>query len=114
MVFAYCPTSRRLKRLQARSSRSNRSMIGRGARSTGRREGREMTGKSWWVGVVAVFALGLVGPSAAEETPEDAVEVDEGAATADAVFEFLVAEFASQRGDTDGALSVYHRLAREL
>jgi len=73
-----------------------------------------MTGKSWWVGVIAAFALGLVGPSAAEETPEDAVEVDEGAATADAVFEFLVAEIASQRGDTDGALSVYHRLAREL
>jgi tetratricopeptide (TPR) repeat protein len=64
--------------------------------------------------VVAAMALGLVGPSAAEETPEDAVEADAGAASADAMFEYLVAEFASQRGDTDGALSVYHRLAREL
>jgi tetratricopeptide (TPR) repeat protein len=73
-----------------------------------------MTGKTWWVGVVAALALGLVGPSAAEDAPEEAVEVDAGAATADAVFEFLVAEFAAQRGDTDGALSVYHRLAREL
>ncbi len=73
-----------------------------------------MAGRKWWFGAVAALALGLVGPSVAEETPEDAVEVDEGAATADAVFEFLVAEFAAQRGDTDGALSVYHRLAREL
>src|SRR5260221_251364 len=73
-----------------------------------------MAGRTWWFGAVAALALGLVGPSVAEETPEDAVEVDEGAATADAVFEFLVAEFAAQRGDTDGALSVYHRLAREL
>ena len=73
-----------------------------------------MTGRTWWFGAIAALALGLVGPSAAEETPEDAVEVDEGAATADAVFEFLVAEIASQRGDTEGALSVYHRLAREL
>ena len=76
-----------------------------------------MTGRTWWFGAVAAMTLGLVGPSVAEETPEDevdAVEVDAGAATADAVFEFLVAEFASQRGDTEGALSVYHRLAREL
>jgi tetratricopeptide (TPR) repeat protein len=73
-----------------------------------------MAGRTWWFGVVAAMALGLVGPSAAEETPEDAVEADAGAASADAMFEYLVAEFASQRGDTDGALSVYHRLAREL
>ena len=77
-----------------------------------------MAGRTWWFGAVAAMALGLVGPSVAEETPEDTVEAeadaDASAATADAVFEFLVAEFASQRGDTDGALSVYHRLAREL
>ena len=30
---------------------------------------------------------------------------------ADAMFEFLVAEIAAQRGDTEGALAIYHRLA---
>jgi len=73
-----------------------------------------MAGRNWWYATVAVLALGLVGPSVAEETPEDAVEADDGAATADAMFEFLVAEIAAQRGDTDGAQSVYQRLAREL
>jgi tetratricopeptide (TPR) repeat protein len=73
-----------------------------------------MAGRTWWFGLVAAMALVLVGPSAAEETPEDAVEADPGAATADAMFEYLVAEIASQRGDTEGAISVYQRLAREL
>jgi tetratricopeptide (TPR) repeat protein len=73
-----------------------------------------MAGRTWWFGFVAAMALVLVGPSAAEETPEDAVEADAGAATADAMFEYLVAEIASQRGDTEGAISVYQRLAREL
>jgi tetratricopeptide (TPR) repeat protein len=73
-----------------------------------------MAGRTWWFGAVAALALGLVGPSVAEETPEDAVEADAGAATSDAMFEYLVAEIASQRGDTEGAISVYERLAREL
>src|SRR5471030_424309 len=73
-----------------------------------------MAGRTWWFGLVAAMALGLVGPSAAEETPEDEVEADAGAANADAMFEYLVAEIASQRGDTEGAISVYERLAREL
>ena len=73
-----------------------------------------MAGRTWWFGAVAALALGLVGPSVAEETPEDAVDVDGGAANTDAMFEFLVAEIASQRGDMEGALAVYHRLAREL
>jgi tetratricopeptide (TPR) repeat protein len=72
-----------------------------------------MAVRTWWCAVVAALALGLVGPSAAEET-DDPVEADSGVATSEAMFEFLVAEFAAQRGDTDGALSVYHRLAREL
>ncbi|MGZ5040337.1 MAG: tetratricopeptide repeat protein [Usitatibacter sp.] len=73
-----------------------------------------MAGRTWWFGAVAAMALGLVGPSVAEETPEDSVEADAGAATSDAMFEYLVAEIASQRGDTDGAIAVYQRLAREL
>src|SRR5258708_2390635 len=77
-------------------------------------QGVEMPGRKWWFGLVAAMALALVGPSAAEDTPEDAAEADPGAAATDAMFEYLVAEIASQRGDTDGAISVYQRLAREL
>ena len=73
-----------------------------------------MAGRTWWFGLVAAAALGLVGPSVAEETPEDAAQADGGAAKVDAMFEYLVAEIASQRGDTEGAVSVYERLAREL
>jgi tetratricopeptide (TPR) repeat protein len=69
--------------------------------------------RTWWGALVAAFALGVVGPSVADET-DDATEADGGSAASEAMFEFLVAEIASQRGDTEGALAVYHRLAREL
>jgi tetratricopeptide (TPR) repeat protein len=72
-----------------------------------------MAVRTWWGVVIAALALGLVGPSAAEETDE-ALEADNGASTSEAMYEFLVAEFAAQRGDTQGALEVYHRLARDL
>ena len=77
-----------------------------------------MKSRIWWGAAVAAAAL-AVSPAFAED-PEDAVEAsdssdaDEGSASADAVFEFLVAEFAAQRGDTDGALAIYNRMAREL
>ena len=73
---------------------------------------------TWWGVALAAAAL-VVNPALAEE-PEDAVEAsdsadaDEGSASADAVFEFLLAEFAAQRGDTESALAIYHRMAREL
>jgi len=70
--------------------------------------------KAWWGALVAAMALGVVGPSVADDTTDDAVEVDGGSATSEAMYEFLVAEIAAQRGDTEGALAVYHRLAREL
>ena len=70
--------------------------------------------RTWWGAVVAAFALGLVGPSVAEETTDESLEADSGAGTSDAMYEFLVAEIAAQRGDVDGALAVYQRLAREL
>ncbi|HEY4999223.1 MAG TPA: hypothetical protein VII36_08775, partial [Usitatibacter sp.] len=73
-----------------------------------------MTGRTWWFGAVAALALGLAGPSIADETPENTAEADGGAANTDAMFEYLVAEIAAQRGDTDGAIAVYERLAREL
>src|ERR1700686_4359075 len=72
-----------------------------------------MAVRTWWVGLVAALALGLIGPAVAEDT-DDALEVDGGAASSEALYEFLVAEIAAQRGDTEGALAIYHRLAREL
>lgn len=74
-----------------------------------------MAGRTWWLAVVAAFALGLVGPSAAEQPREgQQTDADSGATDTDAMFEYLVAEVAAQRGDTDGAIAVYQRLAREL
>ena len=78
-----------------------------------------MTGRAWWVGLVASLALGLVGPSAAGEAEgaegaEESVEADGGSVGSEAMYEFLVAEIAAQRGDVEGALAVFHRLAREL
>jgi tetratricopeptide (TPR) repeat protein len=55
----------------------------------------------------------MVGPSVADET-DDLTEADGGSVRSEAMFEFLVAEIAAQRGDTEGALAVLHRLAREL
>jgi tetratricopeptide (TPR) repeat protein len=73
-----------------------------------------MAGKrTWWAALAAAMALGMVGPSVADET-DDAIEVDGASARSEALYEFLVAEIAAQRGDTEGALAVFHRLAREL
>ena len=71
-----------------------------------------MTRKIDWAALVAAFALGLVGPAVAENT--DAADPEYNAVSADAMYEYLVAEVAAQRGDIDGALSIYQRLAREL
>ena len=70
--------------------------------------------RTWWGALVAALALGMVGPSVADDTTDDAVEADGGSANAEAMYEFLIAEVAAQRGDTEGALAVFHRLAREL
>jgi tetratricopeptide (TPR) repeat protein len=69
-----------------------------------------MTGKMWWVGLVAAVALGLVGPAVAEDN--DAADAD--GASSEAIYEFLVAEIAAQRGDVDGAIAIYQRLARDM
>ena len=69
--------------------------------------------RTWWAAVAAALALGMVGPSVADET-DDLMEVDGASARTEAMYEFLVAEIAAQRGDTEGALAVLHRLAREL
>jgi tetratricopeptide (TPR) repeat protein len=73
-----------------------------------------MAANKWWLGLAAALVLSISGPVFADEADdEDAVEEDSSAA-ADAVYEFLVAELAAQRGDLDGALAIYHRLARDL
>src|SRR3981189_3544362 len=74
-----------------------------------------MTGKAWWGALVAALALGLVRPSAASRPePEGSADVDGASLGSEAMYEFLVAEIAAQRGDTEGALAIFHRLAREL
>ncbi len=72
--------------------------------------------RAWWGVLVAAMAFGVVGPSVADDTPaaDGAAAVDGGSANSEAIYEFLVAEMAAQRGDTEGALAVFHRLAREL
>ncbi len=76
-----------------------------------------MLSKLWWVALAACLAL-AAGPVLAEDDePEEedaaSLEAEEGATPAEAVFDFLVAEVAAQRGDFDSALAIYHRLARE-
>src|SRR5258708_1918922 len=69
----------------------------------------------WRFGVATALVLGLVGPAdarAADEAPPGA-EVD-ASMQPELMLDYLMAEFAAQRGDTAGALAIYHRLAREL
>ncbi len=75
-----------------------------------------MTSKSWWIGAVGAIAFMGVPAVAADSVVDNTITigVDEGAAATDAMFEFLVAEIASQRGDNEAALGIYQRMAREL
>lgn len=77
-----------------------------------------MTGsRVWWGAFVAAFALAIA-PAHAQDSDDanEAAEVenDESSSASDAMFEYLVAEIAAQRGDTEGAIEIYQRLAREL
>lgn len=79
-------------------------------------------GRIWWGILATAFGLALAPAYAqvhddANSSANDNAEADgndEATSTSDAVFEYLVAEIAAQRGDTEGALEVYERLAREL
>ena len=68
--------------------------------------------KKRWIGVVAAVAISVAGPVLAQDANDPAA--DEATSRSDAMFEYLVAEFAAQRGDVDGALAIYERLAKEL
>lgn len=77
-----------------------------------------MMSSKWWCGVLAA-AMVAAAPAAwaDDEAPDEAneaVEPDESSISADAVFDFLAAEVAAQRGDIESALATYHRMAREL
>ena len=76
-----------------------------------------MVSKLWWAGLAAALAAGSAQAGANEgvaEKPPAAAAIEEGWTSSEAVFDFLVAEVAAQRGDLEGALRIYHRLAREL
>jgi tetratricopeptide (TPR) repeat protein len=75
-----------------------------------------MTFGTWWRGTLAAAMLAAATLASAEEakTPAGALEAEAASASADAMFEFLVAEVAAQRGDIDSALAIYQRMAREL
>lgn len=76
-----------------------------------------MLSKLWWVALAACLALAAGPVRAEDDEPEEedasSLEAEEGATPAEAVFDFLVAEVAAQRGDFESALAIYHRLARE-
>lgn len=72
----------------------------------------------WWGVLAAAFALSL-GPVAYAHDHDDGMdpaesENDEASSTSEAVFEYLVGEIAAQRGDAEGAIEIYLRMAREL
>ena len=72
-----------------------------------------MAASNWWVGLATALACAAIAPAHAQDI--DAVASrDESAASTDAMFEFLVAEFSAQRGDSEGAIAIFERLAREL
>ena len=72
----------------------------------------------WWKALlVAALAVGpawAIGDNEDEAVEAAQDEPDEASATADAVFEYLTAELAAQRGDTLSAMATYQRMAREL
>src|SRR5689334_203843 len=75
--------------------------------------------RKWYLAVVAAGMLGAApwtygsDPQPAGQ-PAAAAEPEESPVSAEAVFEFLVAEVAAQRGDVEAALAIYNRMAREL
>jgi tetratricopeptide (TPR) repeat protein len=73
-----------------------------------------MAARKWWAVVAAATALAAAVPAMADEANDQDAPADESSAAADGVYEYLVAELAAQRGDLQGALAIFHRLAREL
>ena len=64
--------------------------------------------------MAVVSILGLSQVLAADSREEPAEPPDATGATSEAIFDFLVGEFAAQRGDAMGAIGIHLRMAREL
>ncbi|HZZ94034.1 MAG TPA: tetratricopeptide repeat protein [Usitatibacter sp.] len=73
-----------------------------------------MAAKKWWAILAAATALAAAVPAMADDADEQDAAAQESSAAADGVYEYLTAELAAQRGDLQGALAIFHRLAREL
>jgi tetratricopeptide (TPR) repeat protein len=80
-----------------------------------------MERKWFWAAIIAALSLFLGMSARAEDEEPDPADETEAVEQADApnypsdaFFEFLVAEVLLQRGDLDGALKLFNRLAREM
>jgi tetratricopeptide (TPR) repeat protein len=79
-----------------------------------------MEGRLGRAAVIAALALFAGTARAGDTHPEPARQADAAEQSeapgypSDAIFEYLSAEVAAQRGDVEGALSIYYRLAREF
>ncbi len=71
-----------------------------------------MAWKKWCVGIAAALALGAMAPVAGWAGDDSAS--DNGGTGPDAMFQYLEAELAAQRGDAESAIAIFDRLAREL
>ena len=69
--------------------------------------------KGLWAALIAAVSFGLIGPAVAEDAADEPADAVDQAANTEAMYEFLVAEMAAQRGDIEGAMEIYQRLARE-
>jgi tetratricopeptide (TPR) repeat protein len=73
-----------------------------------------------WAAVIAAMALFLGAARADNTVPDPADETDAAEESeapgypAEAIFDYLTAEVAAQRGDVESALAIYSRLAREM
>ena len=70
--------------------------------------------RNWWLGALAAAMLGAAPWASGKEPRDAAADADIASASADAVFEFLMAEVAAQRGDVEASVAILNRMAREL
>jgi tetratricopeptide (TPR) repeat protein len=80
-----------------------------------------MERKWFWAAIIASLALSTNIAARADDDDSDPSDETDAAEQSDApnyptdaVFDFLIAEVLLQRGDVDGALKIFNRLAREM
>jgi len=79
-----------------------------------------MERKWFWAAVIAALALSTGFTARADDEDSDPADETEAVEPADAsnypsdaVFDFLIAEVLVQRGELEGALKIFNRLARD-